>query len=727
MGVLLLSLVSNLHANVFGIELGASPIAVGSVVLLLFTSFLICFFLPSLRVGWELKGVTRRLEKLKQAGGLVERSKARAIFGGNKKLFPRWSEYEETLHDQFAYRDGEKVLEDIRATVPAEAFFSAAGVVDTRTHSEFFRHLPGILTGVGIIGTFFGLIGGLQEFNLELNDPARLARALTLLIGSVKEAFVASAAAIVAAMLVTLIEKLLVNWNHRNLDAMVQAVDALYDAGAGEEYLSRLVKSSEESATQTRQLKDSLIDDLKHLLTELTERQVQATHQATASMAAQIGDSIATSLQAPLDKIAGVVEVASGRQGDAVHGLLENLMTAFMAKLDETLGDQMKGLSAMMVESAASMREMQAGFQRLVTDLSQAGDSASKSMSDQLARMMAEAEARQARMTDALNRAVEQMQGQISGGQADMQEKLSSAVAGMKDAVSQMMADMAEQRRQMTDSSAEDTQKLRAAMAEIIDEMRKASAQTADRFGGELTASLAKVQGALDAALGSLGERQREADERGRALLAELDARLQNLVEVSRGTSEALRDNVTRLSQVSLEAIGGMTRGADTMRQAAEGFATAGNTVTGAVARGGELFERVSDAAKGMEATAQTMRDTVTAYAQTRGSLEAMAETLRNVAQEADQRAGISRTLVADMDHLVKRFADTQTEAREYLEQVTKVLTEAFDAFQASMQGSLDRNRGAFDASLANAVGMINTELQELESVLAGFRAKIPA
>lgn len=717
---------SDLHFTLLGIPLTTTPILVGLSALVLFLAFLVFYVGPSLKVGRELSVIAAKLRKLKAEADLVERAHVREVMARSKPLAHLWSEYEETLHDQHAYRDGERVLEQTRATVPAEVFFGTQTVVDTRVHSEFFRHLPGIMTGIGIIGTFLGLIDGLHGFEPS-PVPEELNKGLELLIKAVKEAFVASCTAIAAAMLVTFLEKLLINRNYRRLEKLVQAIDALYDAGAGEEYLSRLVRSSEESATQTRQLKDSLLEDLKALLTELTERQVQATHQASAAMASNVGESIATNLQAPLDKIAGVVEVASGRQGDAVHGMLENLMTAFMAKLEDTVGDQMKGLSAMMAESASSMREMQAGFQRLAQDLSQAGDSASRSMSDQLGRMMAEAEARQARMAESLDRAVERMQTQMSGGQAELQEKLSTAILGMKDSVGQMLADMADQRREMSANGAEDAQKLKGAMAEMIEEVRKASAQTAERFGGELSSSLQKVQGTLDAALGSLSERQRQADERGQALLDELDKRLQSLLESTRSTNEALRDNVGRLSQISSEAIAGMNRGAETMRQAAEGFATAGDTVTGAVARGGELFDRVSDAAKGLEATALTMRDTVAAYSQTRGSLEGMVETLRQVAQEADARAGVSRALLADMEQLVKRFGETQAEARAYLEQVSDVLGDAFDAFQTSTKTSLDKNRGDFDASLSNAVGMISNELQELEAVLADFRAKIPA
>ena len=52
--------------------------------------------------------------------------------------------------------------------MPAEAYFNSQYVVDSRLRTEFFRHLPGIFTGVGIIGTFSGLITGLRQFQRGL-------------------------------------------------------------------------------------------------------------------------------------------------------------------------------------------------------------------------------------------------------------------------------------------------------------------------------------------------------------------------------------------------------------------------------------------------------------------------------------------------------------------------------------------------------------------------------
>ena len=67
---------------------------------------------------------------------------------------------------------------------------------------------------------------------------------------------------------------------------------------AGEEYLSRLVQASEASAKESKQLKQSLVGDLKHILEELTERQIAAN--ATSSN--QIADRIVAGAKAEIDQ-----------------------------------------------------------------------------------------------------------------------------------------------------------------------------------------------------------------------------------------------------------------------------------------------------------------------------------------------------------------------------------------------------------------------------------------
>ena len=113
--------------------------------------------------------------------------------------------------------------------------------------------MPGILTGIGIIGTFSGLILGLIDFQVS-KDADQVRQSLAVLIQNVGHAFIVSAGAIALAMVSTWVEKSLVTKRYREVESLCQILDSLFDAGAGEEYLARLVEASETSATQAAQI-----------------------------------------------------------------------------------------------------------------------------------------------------------------------------------------------------------------------------------------------------------------------------------------------------------------------------------------------------------------------------------------------------------------------------------------------------------------------------------------
>ena len=204
------------HFSVFGIEIGMAPRIVISVVAILFTWFVLRYVLAA--VFFLIRGgsLVRKISKL---GKGVDPETIQGFVKSNKKLAHLWAEYAESLHEQWETVDGERRRVKVRATMPAEMFFRPEILVDSRLATEFFKHLPGMLTGIGIIGTFYGLITGLDRFNLQL-DPQLLQVSIANLMGAVKEAFIASGVAISAAMVVTLLEKLLLTRCYRVVERL---------------------------------------------------------------------------------------------------------------------------------------------------------------------------------------------------------------------------------------------------------------------------------------------------------------------------------------------------------------------------------------------------------------------------------------------------------------------------------------------------------------------------
>jgi len=269
-----------------------APLIIQIVVATLFLFnlfFLTRFVVPAIWIWCRLRGVIRRLRLLK---GTEIRDPA-PIFARGKTLSHLWTEYRETLHEQREFDPNTGTFKPtvLRSTVPAAMVFTAETLVDSRLATEFFKHLPGLFTGVGIIGTFSGLIEGLQAF--KVSENAEVVRtSLEELMHGVYEAFMVSAVAIGAAMVATFLEKLLVAALYRKVEEITFELDALFESGAGEEYLARLVKASEDTAAQTKVLKDALVTDLERILSNLTEQQIRAQTQSSQNLAQHFVESL---------------------------------------------------------------------------------------------------------------------------------------------------------------------------------------------------------------------------------------------------------------------------------------------------------------------------------------------------------------------------------------------------------------------------------------------------
>ena len=193
---------------------------------------------------------------------------------------------------------------------------------------EFFRHLPGIFTGIGIIGTFAGLIAGLSAFTVS-GEPSSVNRSISALIDDVRTAFFVSLVAITLAMLVTTVEKFAINGLLARVSELCANLDGLFDAGAGEEpratrYLLRGKRD------ETTQLKDAIVADLTEVLERISSTQIaamregaqlqrDATAESARVLAEEMGRRIQETFAAPLEQVAARFD-ADARAGSARRG-----------------------------------------------------------------------------------------------------------------------------------------------------------------------------------------------------------------------------------------------------------------------------------------------------------------------------------------------------------------------------------------------------------------------
>ena len=210
-------------------------LVVATLLTAITAGFFIRFVLPAWRLGRDLSKAIKVLASIKKEknGNVIELDEiARDVM-----TLPMLSHLCASMRRPYTPRrrkmmSGRSTIVRWRATAVAASSFTEEAIVATPLKAEFYKHLPGILTGLGIIGTFSGLISGLVNFDVSL-DPTQAQRALRGLVTSVGHAFYVSAAAISLAMLFTWIEKSLVTARYRQVEELRQLVDGLFVRGRG--------------------------------------------------------------------------------------------------------------------------------------------------------------------------------------------------------------------------------------------------------------------------------------------------------------------------------------------------------------------------------------------------------------------------------------------------------------------------------------------------------------
>lgn len=650
------------------------------VLVLLVLLFIGLFLFPAFREWIRLSKALRQLRALRDASGGDSVSPKKiadeAMLG--RSLRHLWDEFTDTLHEQRVLDSAGQVKSvRWRSTVPAETFFSAQTLVDTPLRTEFFKHLPGIFTGVGIIGTFFGLIQGLRDFKV-VEDPNVVRDHLKVLVDGVYVAFFVSASAIGLAMIATFLEKLLVTARYKQVEELCQLIDSLFDAGAGEEYLARLVNASESSATQTQHLKEALVGDLKQILSELTKQQIDAISansqaqiaantQSTKDLAAELTKSIGGSLKEPLDQIAAAVNRTTDNQGDAVNKILTDVLASFTAKMQDMLGGQMTGMNQLLQQTINSLQTTVAKFDKLAANIDSAGRGAADAMAERLNQAMASLEARQQTMNSQMGEFVEQIRSLVRESQSETSQKLQTILTELGEKMSAIVADLRAQAQQAS-----------------------ATHQT----------------------------QQHQMAEHTTGVVSGLSGQVETLVQKVAEATQTMQASVAAMRDVTTDAMNRMNSGADTLFMAADEFAKAGQGVAGVMQQVNTASDKLTTASGALTSAITGIQGVVADYQTTRDTFALMVENLKTTVENAKREAGVTQELVTTLKAAAGELVAAQNEAEKYLHGVTEVLTHTYRDFAENIGKTLREANTQFHRELADATNYLKTAVQDLADVV---------
>ena len=162
--------------------------------------------------------------------------------------------------------------------------------------------------------------------------------------------------------------------------------------------------------------------------------------------------------------------------------MTQDLLSSFMAKLEEVMGSQLNDIGLMVKNSADSMREMQEQFEGLIDKLSQAGDDAGKGMAETLERMMADAERRQREMVERMETTMQDMQAGIAAGASDVSEELAKSVDGLKDSMQALLDKVAQSSNEVAETGAKSVKAQEEAARGMLENMQQTATNATSSY-----------------------------------------------------------------------------------------------------------------------------------------------------------------------------------------------------------------------------------------------------
>lgn len=616
-----------------------------AILAVLLLSFVTFSLIPSFAVSRQLSAVIKKLILL---NGKPDDSLA-AIFSNKGVLEHLWQEYADSLHKQ---TEGLSIR--LRSTMPAGVVFRPDILVDIPLRADFFKHLPGLFTGVGIIGTFYGLLIGMKSFVVSDNSIV-VRESLTRLLHGVSEAFLISVSAISLAMIVTFIEKLVASRLNAKVEKLVQLLDGLFEGGAGEEYLARLVQATESSSVQAAGL---LKGELKQILDELIDKQILAMNAGSTALGERIAASIEEGMKAPLAAINDSLKNKQSDQGAALQIMLKAVLDDFGGQMKSLFGGQ----GSLQQQTIAALEATVVKLESMA-----AGPSSMDTLVAQIAKSNAAAESREALMLEKLVEFVEQMSLAASQTQTDGQAQLQGALNEMS-----------------------------ARMGSVVDSLS------------------AQVLSATDVSR----RHQQEMESQSQNAVGQLSDQIALMIEGVSQSVAQINSAVAVMYATTTEAMSAFNTSAETLHLASRDFAQAGQSVSATLDKSALVADQLVQAAGSVVTASSGLGEMFGDYKAAREAMVEQVRSLQLLAEQVRRDASMSGEVLARIESATGKLIAAQKDADDYLSRISDVIAVAHQSFSEGMTRAVGEANREFHLALSDSVKLLREGIHELESTL---------
>lgn len=324
-----------------------------------------------------------------------------------------WEEFDESL----VVFGGE-----LHNTLDASHFFNVHSLAHSLADNRLIAAIPGLLTAMGVIGTFVGLQVGLGEISssglgTSLTEVDEINQGIGNLISSATIAFMTSVWGVGASILFNFIEKILERNVRSSVFKLQLRIDRLYRRLTPEKSLSDIEIHSRESREVMQTLAEKIGERMQEALVESTDK---------------IKNSLVESLESVLQpNVEALVNNAKASSETALKSLVEGFMGAITSE-GRHQSEQMHAASEKVQET---VNNLETSFRDFIIKLEAQSDSIVTTNSEVMRDVQQAMSAQLDQQHEAsLKRDLifEQQVGEMTASQETLKENLNQMVSAQK-------------------------------------------------------------------------------------------------------------------------------------------------------------------------------------------------------------------------------------------------------------------------------------------------------
>lgn len=486
------------------------------------------------------------LESIRENYGNLQDEMAKAPYGD------LWKKLERTL---FKTRS-----EGVLMTQDPEAFYNDRTLLEDLP-LDLFRAMPGIFTGLGLLGTFAGITAGIS--GIDLGNVETMKSGIEVLLSGTQTAFVTSVVGLILALVYNLVDSWIYRPYTKKRVALIDQLNALFPSKSLEEFLSHQAEQAEEQTDAMRELNGELVgrledmfvklsqsidvalkNNLKESFTQSLEPVFQDLNQSIDKLGTSAGDTLSKSIeQGAGDQIQGLavtLQDVQGKMGNMMEvserlnaenaARLQSSVELMVTKLNETMDANIQKQASTSDASQAAMKqlveEMNANLKAALDQMVEAGRTANQAL---------------LQTTEATRGTIQEITDTMSRSTRTQKEEMLQVTANMKDSVlevlKQLQHDMQERNRTMD--------AYMAGLKEMLSHNREIMAsagKTADKFALAST-PMQKVADTLGSQLNLVVSASNQFN-------SHVDQNVQKLVQASQSSQKDLgliRDSMSTM------------------------------------------------------------------------------------------------------------------------------------------------------------------------------------